>query len=272
MKKKSKLLTVILSFVPGLGHSYLGMTSRGLVFFVPTALVIIFTGLLMVGSYIYDPIPMIILPFIWLGCLVDSLIQVDRMNKDTMEGIIEYKKDIINFNTIIPILFALFPGAGHMCLRMMKKGLQLMSLFLGTLAFVNYFRLGMLSYIIPIYFFYSLFDVIDILSNRSEEAKAGNLSEEGISLIEKVFDANNMNITGKYIGLGLILLGVIIIGDNIFFPIIAEFIERIDSSVHGLNLYELRHGIRVFVLGLLMIVGGARMIFKERKVLKNEQL
>jgi hypothetical protein len=272
MKKKSKFLTVLLSFVPGLGHSYLGMTSRGLVFFVPTALSIIFTALLMSGNVIYDPIPLLILPFVWLAALVDSLIQVDRINKDMTFGIVEYKKDVINFNTIIPILFALFPGAGHMSLRMMKKGLQLMGLFLGTLAFVNYFRLGMLSYIIPIYFFYSLFDVIDILSNRSEEAKSGELSDEGIALIDKFFDEKHINVTGKYIGLAFILLGVIIIGDNIFFPLIAEFIERIDSSVHGFNLYELRHGIRVFVLGLLMIVGGARMIFKERKELKNEQL
>lgn len=265
MKRKSKFLTVILSVIPGLGHSYLGYSSRGMIFFVPAVIDIIITIFMMATNILYDPIPLILLPFIWLGSLVDSLILVDKINKSVVQNDVDFRNETMNFNTVIPILFSFFPGAGHMSLKMMRKGIQLMGTFLGTIALIDYFNISFLYYMIPIFFFYSLFDVLTIVTNKEDSYN----KESGIPIIDRLFDTEYRATTGKGIGLGLIILGLVIIGDNIFFPVITKFIKQFADSV---NIYELRYGMRVLLLGVVMIIGGIRLIFKERKELDDEQL
>lgn len=68
MPKKSKFATVIFSFLPGLGHMYLGWQQRGLFFMLAFFLSIFLTsltgGLLLVGFMI---------PVIWFYSLFDAL-------------------------------------------------------------------------------------------------------------------------------------------------------------------------------------------------------
>lgn len=82
MKKKSKLLTFLLSFfMPGVGHMYLGMGKRGLLFLFGEIMFVIFT--IIMGTQIPDEvfiIPLILGVVLWIVCLIDSMIMNDKVN------------------------------------------------------------------------------------------------------------------------------------------------------------------------------------------------
>lgn len=59
-------------------------------------------------------------------------------------------------------VFSVFPGAGHMYLGMMKKGASLMLAFCGVIAVAGFFNLNFLLILMPVIWFYSFFDAINL--------------------------------------------------------------------------------------------------------------
>lgn len=99
-------------------------------------------------------------------------------------------------------LFALIPGAGQMYLGLMRRGVEMMALFFGTL-FVSETLgapLGDLwpMLIGPVTWFYSFFDTFRL---------AGMLAREEPVMDEPVFSKGFLQKNAKYIGWSLILLG-----------------------------------------------------------------
>jgi TM2 domain-containing membrane protein YozV len=71
-KRPSKLVTFFLSFIPGVGHLYLGAMNRGLQF-----LIVFFTSL-----FLYNFLSLMVIPFwlpiVWFYCLFDALQLADQ--------------------------------------------------------------------------------------------------------------------------------------------------------------------------------------------------
>jgi TM2 domain-containing membrane protein YozV len=254
MKKKSKFITFLLSFVPGLGHIYLGLMQRGIVFLLATAFVILGGAFFSMLGIFYGPIPFVVLPFIWLAGLVDSLIFADRINfklaesptagsdPDQVSKILE--NEFKDQNTkILALTFSIIPGAGHMYLGQMEKGIQLMSAFFLTLYLSDFLNISLLLMIAPIFWFYSIFDVLQKIS-RPQAYKdvtfLGNFFQEG------QFSGK----AGKYIGIGLIAAGCLIILDKIVMPEISIFLNE-----------QIREYFRTGIVAVLFIAGGVKLLW-----------
>jgi hypothetical protein len=86
---KNKTLTILLSFVPGVGHLYLGLFNRGLQFLIS------FFGTIFVFTFLGLPELSILLPVIWFYSFFDALQQYTFFS----EGISE-DRPIFHFNNI----------------------------------------------------------------------------------------------------------------------------------------------------------------------------
>ena len=69
-------------------------------------------------------------------------------------------------------VFSLFPGAGHMYLGLMKKGASLMLLFCLTIALSGFLNLSFLLILLPVIWFYSFFDAMNLRNVPYEERMA----------------------------------------------------------------------------------------------------
>lgn len=260
MKKKSKFLTFLLSFIPGLGHIYLGMLQRGVVFFLATAFVTMGGLFFTMLRIFYDPIPFVILPFIWLAALVDSLILADRINRrlaesqamgtDSSQTRKNLEEELKNQNgKILALTFSIIPGAGHMYVGQMEKGIQLMAAFFLTLYLSDFLNVSLLLMFAPILWFYSIFDILHIVSHPDKNQE--------VTFLSNFFKENQFSgKAGKILGIGLIAVGGIMIFDKILMPQIASLFDE-----------QIREYFRTGIIALLFIAGGIRLMMgsKEEK-------
>ncbi|NLO97642.1 MAG: hypothetical protein GX091_06190 [Peptococcaceae bacterium] len=251
MKKKSKFLTFILSCVPGLGHIYLGLTHRGFLFLVATALTVISTCFIVMLGVFYSPWPLVFLPFIWLAALVDALILADKINlqiqtagingKEVSDPAILENALKTQNHKIMALVFSMIPGAGHMYLGQMAKGIQLMAAFLLALYLSDFINLSLLLMFLPILWFYSVFDVLHRVSNPD---KSQDLFSAGAFV-----NGNLSGKAGKYLGIALVVIGCIMILERIVFPQLAILINT--------NITEY---LRTGIIAVLFIAGGIRLM------------
>jgi len=253
--KKSKFLTFILSFIPGLGHMYLGLIQRGLVFLLSMAFVIIGGIFFSVLHIFYDPIPFVLLPFIWLAALVDALILADRINRKVAEAVssgvdsnnvwMALEEELKKQNSrILSLAFSIIPGAGHMYIGQMEKGIQLMAGFFLTLYLSDFLSISLLLMFAPILWFYSVFDILHRVSNPDKYTEA-----EG-SFAGNFLRDNKINSkTGKYIGIGLVVVGCVLILNRIIMPQLAVLLDD-----------QLIEYLRTGIIAVLFIAGGIRLM------------
>lgn len=259
MKKKSKFLTFLLSFVPGLGHIYLGLLQRGMVFLLATAFVILGGMLFLMLHIFYDPIPFVLLPFIWLAALVDSLILADRANRRVTESATmgtdsgqvwkTLEEELKGQNSkILALSFSIIPGAGHMYVGQMEKGIQLMAAFFLTLYLSDFLNLSLLLMVTPILWFYSIFDIMHKVSNPDKQQQ--EVTFLGDFFREKQFSGK----TGKILGIGLIVVGCIMLFDKILMP-------QIEVLFDG----QIREYFRTGIIAALFIGGGIKLMMGSRE-------
>ncbi len=258
MKKKSKFLTFLLSFVPGLGHIYLGLMQRGMVFLLATAFVFLGGMFFTVLHIFYDPIPFVLLPFIWLAALVDSLILADRINRQAAEfqalgqNSSEIWKNVEEElkgqnGKILALVFSIIPGAGHMYVGQMEKGIQLMAAFFLTLYLSDFLNISLLLMFAPILWFYSIFDILHKVSHPDKQQE--------VTFLGDFFRKNQFSgKAGKILGIGLIAVGCIMIFDKIVMPQIAIIFD-----------HQIREYIRTGIIALLFIVGGIKLMMGSKE-------
>lgn len=258
MKKKSKFLTFILSTIPGLGHMYLGLMQRGMVFFLATIFVFMGGMFFILMNMFYDPVPFVILPFVWLAAVVDSLILAGRINRTISGADADGNKpedawksledELKNQNhKILALTFSIIPGAGHMYLGMMEKGIQLMIAFFLTLYLSDFLQISLLLMFAPLLWFYSIFDIYHKITNPGYG--------EGETIIGEFIKLNQLSgKAGKILGIGLILVGSIMIFDKIVMP----QIEIIFSP-------EIKEYLRTGILALLFIAGGIKLMLGSKE-------
>jgi len=253
MKKKSKFLTFILSFLPGLQYLYIGFAGRAGI--VLASLIGITAISIFLSNMTYStPFTVVFLPIIWLIGMIDSMMIVDRINFTAKYGELdEYKfimkdKNILGFDQeqILSIFFSIMPGAGHMFLGAMNQGVQIMACFLVLVYLSNLTGVMLFLIVAMIIWFYSMFDMV----HRVSGSAIYDDGEEFIlfTIVRRLTANSNSN---KMVGILFVIVGVLIIGNKVILPELVDFI--------GHRLMSL--GKMIFI-SLIFILIGFRLIFK----------
>lgn len=252
--EQEKFFTILLSFVPGLGHFQLGLMQRGLSFLISffgvITMMFFITGI--TGESVFLLL-LGLLPIIWLYCMFDVVqlvhrkqageVLLDRSLLDEWElGRVEGRR-----SKVLATLLSAFPGAGQMYLGQQKRGLQMMVLFLGSFYIIDVLRLSVFLFVIPVIWFYCFFDGLQ------------QTSRYGILPLE---DRPLMEIGGHYqhlLGVVLIILGIYFVGMELLVP-------WLDSWFPELRLYLLiDQYLRPFIVSVLLIGGGIKLLAAHKR-------
>ncbi|NLY86281.1 MAG: hypothetical protein GX077_08025 [Tissierellia bacterium] len=247
MRQKSKFITFLLSFVPGLSHFYLGFVDRGFIY-------LLVFGMLCAGSIglaiITNAEEFLMLltgaPIIWLIALIDAFSIINAMrygDKSQIERDLQ-SEEVKDFNKkIITLALSIIPGAGHMYLGYQKKGLIYMAGFFFSIFFMGWLNLSFLLFLLPLIWFYSFFDAFHTFN--------GNNVED--------IDITNIlpSIKHKHIGMGLIIIGVFIGLQNVLLPVARQLLRSI-FEYHV--IYRIENYIQTIIVSIIFIAGGIKML------------
>ncbi|MBV1819531.1 hypothetical protein L0P54_06955 [Anaerosalibacter bizertensis] len=248
MKEKSKFITFLLSFVPGLAHFYLGFSDRAIIFlmaFFGAILGVSGLAFLTSGEDFFILL-VFILPIIWLIALIDSFSLRKKhilMEYGNAKNGIEYKDsdEIKKSNKkAITLALSIIPGAGHMYLGYQKKGLLIMGSFFFTVFFMGWLGVSLFLFVLPMIWFYGFFDAFHLVEGK-------DLEDEENSFVLS-------DIKTEWIGWGLITIGILIVIERILYPLIP---------------YEIRNYIQTLIVSVIFIVGGIKLLAKNRRQNEN---
>ncbi len=252
--ESERFYTILLSFVPGLGHLHMGLMQRGLSFLIAFfglgTIMFFLTGL---TSHTIFLLFLGVLPIIWLYCMFDAVqlihrrqageVLQDRSLFDDMEAGREEGKR----SKVIATLLSAFPGAGHMYLGLQKRGLQLMVIFLGSVYVLDVLHLSLFLFLIPLIWFFSFFDGLQQTSRYGREPLVDRPIVEGIS--------NHQ----RWVGGGLMLLGLYYVATSILFPLLTSWFPDLYID------YRVSRYLKPAIVAILLIGGGIRLMMNTEK-------
>ncbi len=250
MKNKSKFITFLLSFIPGLSHFYLGFADRAIIFLMVFCGVILGTVGLMVLTNTDNFVAILVfaLPIIWLVALIDAFslrnslgsLQQESLNGEMGDDNLEEMRKS-NKRTIAMAL-SIIPGAGHMYLGYQTKGLIIMGGFFFTIFFMGWLRLSLFLFVLPLIWFYSFFDVLH--------------SVNGTGIKEDKLNLEYLKIKPEWVGITLIVIGILIILEKILYTLIP---------------YEIQNYIQTSIVALTFIIGGIKLLNKAKKDVEGDE-
>lgn len=247
-----RFYTIVLSFVPGLGHFQLGLMNRGvtlLASFLGLAAMVFFVAVLTNrGEFL---IFLAILPVIWVYGFFDGVQQLNKkqrgeqlVDRSILEDFETSREDGKKSKAIATFL-AIFPGAGHLYLGLQRRGIQLMAAFLFSIYILDVLRLGIFLFLIPIIWFYSFFDGLQKASKYKEEPL------EDTPVIAYLINHQ------KWVGIGLVSLGVYYLTTNLVIPAITPMFFNLFNVDLG---YWFSHYLQTAIVCVLLIGGGIKLL------------
>jgi hypothetical protein len=260
-----RFYTIVLSFIPGLGHFQIGLMTRGLTLlatFLGLGVMVIFVTALSNRSEFM--VFMAALPIIWVYGFFDAVQQVNKKQRGeelvdrTIFEDFEMRREDGKKSKSIATFLAVFPGAGHLYLGLQRRGIQLMAAFLFSIYILDTLRLGIFLFLIPIIWFYSFFDAMQKVSRYGEE------TIEDVPII--AYFLNHQ----KWVGIGLVLMGLYYLVMNVFLPAFSPFLNRlINIDV----MYWVQGYLQTGLVCLLLIGGGIKLLSgskQKREAKKHE--
>lgn len=261
IQTKSRFVTFILSFLPGLAHFYLGYADRAI-----TYLGIIVMGLIasvVMGVTLVGGFALVLFTggylLVGLIALIDafSLINKGSMhnssenfshetNSDFIQGGADMQNASFLNKKLITLALSIVPGAGHMYLGQQKKGLSFMTMFFATIFFMGWLRLNFLIFLLPVIWFYVFFDAFHLVNGQETE------DFDIVSFLPQV--------SNSLIGKVLIGLGVVVIFNNIFYPVIRDFLD-----------YRLVNYMQTSIVAIILIIIGIKMLKTKKEILRGDQ-
>ncbi|WZL73258.1 hypothetical protein QBE52_00525 [Clostridiaceae bacterium 35-E11] len=248
--KKSRFVMILLSLIPGLSHLYLGLKDRAIIFLMAFFGAIGgVTGMcFLVGAEGPFIILVFALPVIWLIALIDSFSLREKMYHQSSHvgtTVIDQNPNTMeksNRKTIAMIL-SIVPGAGHMYIGLSKKGLIFMSVFFFAVFFMGWLNTSLFLFILPVIWFYSFFDAFHLVDEE-------NPRDDGFTL-------PLINIKQKWIGWGLIILGIFIVLERVVYPLIP---------------WEIQRYIQTFIVATIFIGGGIKLLVGSHDEKKEDEI
>jgi hypothetical protein len=271
MKKKSKFLSFILSFIPGLGQIYLGFAARGAMFLascitVPTLLLALRSGLQL--WQFDESLVFLSLFLIWLVAMVDTMLLVDRINGiPSIDGTTfnehsltpDYSVIIKQNKKVVAMLLSILPGAGHLYLGLQRQGIELMAGFFLSFYLTDWLNLSIFLIFAPIIWFSSLFDVMHKVS--------GDRTLNDDSIFSDHWFKNNVNLIGensflrnkhKIVGYALVIVGSFLILDKFVYSFIKPYLDE-----------RITNNIQTGVIAILLILGGIKLLIGSKDLEKR---
>ena len=255
-----RFYTILLSFIPGLGHFQLGLMQRGLSFLI--AFFGLATILMFLAGLTNESIFLLflgMLPIIWLYCMFDVVQLVHRkqageMLRDrTLFEELESGREEGRRSKVFATLLSAFPGAGQMYLGLQKRGLQMMVVFLGSIYVMDVLRLTLFLFLIPLIWFYCFFDGLQQVSRYGREPLRDTPLIEGF--------VNHQ----RWLGLGLLVLGLYFIFTSVVLP----YLETIfpDAQIS----FQIRNYVKTGIVSILLIGGGIKLMSGTKKDKPREE-
>lgn len=247
-----RFYTIILSLVPGLGHFQLGLMNRGLTLlasFLGLAVMVFFVAILTHrGEFL---VFLAVLPLIWVYGFFDASQQLAKKQRgetlidSTILEDFEIRREDGKKSKAIATFLSIFPGAGHLYLGLQRRGIQLMTAFLFSIYILDALRLGIFLFLIPIIWFYSFFDGLQ------KASKVGDEPIEDIPVIAYLINHQ------KWVGIGLVVMGLYYMFANIFVPALSPVISRyIDIDL----MYWIQGYFQTAIVCVLLIGGGIKLL------------
>lgn len=160
-------------------------------------------------------------------------------------------------NKTLTVIFSFLPGAGHMFMGFMKRGVSLMSLFFLIIFLSTWLETGPLLYALPVLWFYSFFDSINMAWANDQEF-AG--FQDGYLFKSESLSRFNEKISNRgalYGGILLVFFGVYLI----LRKLVAWFCFELLSGVVAV-FPQIFLGIVIILIGFWLIVGKKRELEK----------
>lgn len=256
--------TILLSFIPGVGHFHLGLMNRGLTFLAASlGLGIMVTFIAFLTNRGEFLVFLLLFPVIWVYSFFDSIQQLNMKQRGeelvdrTILEDFETRREEGKKSKAIATFLSMFPGAGHLYLGMQRRGIQLMAGFLFSIYILDVLRLGIFLFLIPIIWFYSFFDGIQ---------KASRYGDEELEDVPIISYFNNYQ---KWVGIGLVLVGLYYLTTNILLPALSPMLNQM------LNIdlwFWFDRYFQTAIVSILLIGGGLKLLAgnKEKKLKKAE--
>lgn len=160
---------------------------------------------------------------------------------------------------IFTALFSLMPGAGHMYMGFMNKGLIYMSAFLLMSAIAVMLNIPLFIMPAIVIWFYSFFECWNIRGLSDEDfSKFEDKAEFGQFSVKKIeIDPNKSKL---YIGIGLLLIGLYMLLDKCY-SLLCYFIGSYFERYYEIFAYT----VPKLAFSLLLIIIGVYLIKKNNK-------
>jgi TM2 domain-containing membrane protein YozV len=249
--QNERFFTTLLSFIPGLGHFQLGLMQRGstfLVGFFGLMIMIIFVTAIthVQGFFVF----LLALPVIILYSVFDAAQLLHRKQRGeelvdrTIFEELEMSREDGRKSKIIAMLLSVFPGAGHMYLGLQRRGLQIMAAFLFAIYIMDVLRMSFFLFLIPILWFYSLFDAMQLVSRKQKDEEI-----KDVPIVSWLFNHQ------KWLGFALLAVGVYYLFDRMLLRLLEEAFPDLRIS------YWLHNYLQIFIVSTLFIGGGLRLLW-----------
>lgn len=260
--ESERFYTILLSFVPGLGHLHMGLMQRGLSFLIAFfglgTIMFFLTGL---TSHTIFLLFLGILPIIWLYCMFDAVQLIHRrqagevLQDHSLFDDMEAGREEGKRSKVIATLLSAFPGAGHMYLGLQKRGLQLMVIFLGSVYVLDVLHLSLFLFLIPLIWFFSFFDGLQQTSRYGREPLVDRPIVEGIS--------NHQ----RWLGIGLLLLGLYYVVTSFVIPVMNKLLP--DMYIDD----RISQYFKPVIVSILLIAGGIKLMMgtEEKRSSREEK-
>jgi TM2 domain-containing membrane protein YozV len=237
---KSKVKAFFLSFIPGLGHIYLGENNRGLIF-LGGFLSYIFTASFLNHSYDiiggYSRVFEAAIPALWIFNVLDCVINAEKINKGMIN--LANDKSSEDERKLISFMLSVIPGLGQLYLGEREKGQKLLSLFLVVYILSSLVNIDILRLGIPAIIIYSILDLMNIKGIR---------------------ETTEINFSGKWFDNWVKLLGVVFIAAGVI-ALANRFLgEFVDNRV----VYMIKDYTKVILSSVILIGFGIKMLFMGR--------
>ena len=167
-------------------------------------------------------------------------------------------------NKALTVIFSFLPGAGHMFMGFMKRGLSLMSLFFLTIFLSSWLGIGPLLYVLPVLWFYSFFDCINMAWADDQDFSAFEdrylFKTESLSRLNEKLSGRG----GLYCGILLLFFGIYLILSKL----ISEFCSALNPEIAQLFSGIISVFPQIF-LGVVIILIGVRLIIGKKKEMEK---
>ncbi len=176
-------------------------------------------------------------------------------------------------NKVLFFIFSLIPGAAHMYIGLVKRGLVIMLAFVASIAIPAICNLPVLLVVMPVLWFYSFFDAWNKYNLPAE--KFAKISDDFLFFMNAVpedvrsdprvkkFTSNSLLKIG---GIAAVLLGAYLLWDKVVLNICSNFLSDAAAQV----ISDISYRIPQLAVAIFLIVIGVKLIAHKKQELDGK--